>query len=446
MKTKGLKTVFAMLGIVFLSLQAFSQEGKTSSDWRSDDTCLKNLSLYYEFYKHKNYEDAIGSWRIVFNYCPDSKESLYSYGVNMYRYFTEKETDPARKLALIDTIMMIYKQRIAYFPKNKGDVLGRQGIDFLRYKRLEGEESILQGYELLTKSIEIEGPKSSEVVLTTQISAAISLFLDQKLEGNTLINNYVTASEILNEQIEKRPSSRTKKAKDAIDKNIKDSRVMTCESISEIFGPQFEANKENIKFLKLTSEFMNDAGDCEMNPFYAKVAEQLFKIEPSAKSAYNIGRLFMRKEEFSKSKSYFLLAVENAETNDDKANYYYSLAGLSQQYLDRPADAASYAYEAISLKPDWGDPYILVGLAYVAGNSSLGDEFERRTAYWVGVDMFKKAKTVDPSVNSKASDLISNYEAYFPTKEDLFFRSIAVGAKYTVGGWINKTTSARPKQ
>ncbi len=446
MKTKGLKTVFAMLGIAFLSLQAFSQEDKTSSDWKSDDTCLKNLSLYYEFYKHKNYEDAIGPWRIVFNYCPDSKESLYSYGVNMYRYFTEKETDPARKVALVDTIIMIYEQRITYFPRNKGDVLGRKGIDFLRYKRLEGDESILHGYEILTKSIEIEGPKSSEVVLTTQISAAISLFLDQKLEGNTLINNYVTASEILNAQIEKRPSSRTKKAKDAIDKNIKDSKVMTCESIVEIFGPQFEANKENVKFLKLSSELMDDAGDCEMAPFYTQVAEQLYKIEPSAKSAYNIGRVFMRKEDFAKSKAYFIEAVEIAETNDEKAGYYYSLARLSQQYLDRPADAASYAYEAISLRPDWGDPYILVGLAYVAGNSSLGDEFERRTAYWVSVDMFKKAKAVDPSVNSKASDLISNYQAYFPTKEDLFFRSIAIGAKYTVGGWINKTTSARPKQ
>ena len=111
-----------------------------------------------------------------------------------------------------------------------------------------------------------------------------------------------------------------------------------------------------------------------------------------------------------------------------------------------PADAARYAYEATTLRPGWGDPYILIGLSYIAGNSSLGDEFERRTAYWAAVDMFRKARAVDPSIDSKASGLIIDYEAYFPTKEDLFFRSIAEGDKYTVGGWINKTTSARPKK
>jgi hypothetical protein len=59
--------------------------------------------------------------------------------------------------------------------------------------------------------------------------------------------------------------------------------------------------------------------------------------------------------------------------------------------------------------------------------------------------MFYKAKSVDPSVSSRATDYISEYSEYFPTKEDLFFRSIAEGDKYTVGGWINRTTTARPK-
>ena len=297
MKTKGLKTLFAVLGIAFLSLQVFSQDKEISSDWKNDNVCLKNLSLYYEFYKHKNYDDAIGPWRVVFDYCPDSKESLYAYGVNMYRYFIEREKDAVKKAGLIDTIMMIYDQRIVYFPKNKGDVLGRKGVDFLRYKRLDGDEFIRQGYDILSESVTMEAEKSSVVVITTQISAAISLFMNDQLEGETLINDYVVASDILDVQIAKRPSSKTKKAKEAIDGNIKDSKVMTCESISKIFGPQFDDNKDNVKFLKLTTGFMNDAGSCEMDPFYSQVAEQLYKIEPSAEAAYNIGRLFLRTQD-----------------------------------------------------------------------------------------------------------------------------------------------------
>ena len=46
-------------------------EPKDSGDWQNNETCLKNLSLYYEFYKHKNYDDAINPWRVVYNDAPN---------------------------------------------------------------------------------------------------------------------------------------------------------------------------------------------------------------------------------------------------------------------------------------------------------------------------------------------------------------------------------------
>lgn len=445
MKTKEMKTLLTTVGLILLSLQIYNPVHGQSDDWKNNENCLKNLSMYYEFYKHKNYEDAITPWKIVYSECPESKESLYAYGVTMYKYFIAKETNAEKKAALIDTMLMIYDKRIEYFPKNKGDVLGRKGVDILRYQRQDGEEFIKKGYNILSESVEIEKMKSSAVVLTTQISAGISLFLNESLDDETLINNYVTASEILDAQIAKRPSSKTKKAKEAINQNIKESRVMTCESIVSIFGPKFEENKDNLKFLNLVAGFLNDAGTCDKEALYAQVAERRYELEPSASAAFSLGVLFQNKSEYKKAKEYFLLAIETTEINEDKATYYYRLAFLSHSYLDKPDDAAKYATKAVEIKPDWGDPYILMGMAFVGGNSSLGDEFERRTAYWVAVDMFIKAKSVDPSVSEKAGKLIHDYTSYFPTKEDLFFRSISKGDRYTVGGWINKTTFARSK-
>ena len=118
---------------------------------------------------------------------------------------------------------------------------------------------------------------------------------------------------------------------------------------------------------------------------------------------------------------------------------------LGHKVIENPSEAVRYASEAAKLKPNWGDPFILMGSAFVAGNSSLGEEFERRTAYWVAVDMFQKARQVDPTVSEKATGLINEYQAYFPTKEDLFFRSIEEGQSYRVGGWINRSTTARSK-
>ncbi len=440
MKTKGLKfLLIAVMGILFSS-NAYTQ-GRPDVP----EECLKNFSLYYEFYKHKNYKDAVDPWRKLYRQCPEWKESTFAYGVRIYRYYLDQAESAADKAAYSDTIMMLYDDRIEYFPKSKGNVLGRKGIDLLRYRRNDGPEFIKEGYETLKKSVEVEGDDSSPVVLTTMISAGISLFMNGMLDGEDLINSYVTSTDILDKKLAKRPTSRTKKAKEAIDANIKDSKVMTCEAIANIYGPKFEENKDDLDFLKLVSGFLNDAGDCEMDPLYAKVNEQIYTKEPSAEAAYSLGRLFMKKEQYQKSKEYYLEAIEASDDDEKKAQYLYALAGLEQQYLNKPVQAAKYASQSAELDPDWGDPLILMGIAYIAGNSTFDDEFERRTSYWVAVDMFQKAKNVDPSVAQKANSLISEYRQYFPTKEDLFFHSIAEGDRYTVGGWINRTTQARPK-
>ncbi len=448
MKTIGLKTILIAISVILLAVPAFSQdenvtESKDSGDWQQNETCLRNLSLYYEFYKHKNYEDAINPWRIVYQECPESRESLFAYGVIMYRYFLEKTNDEAKKAAFADTMMMIYDKRMQYFPKSRGDVLGRKGVDLLRYQRQEGEEFIKEGYKLLKESIEIEKTGSSPVVLTTFMSAAITLFADGSLDNETVINDYMTVSNALDMQLAKKPTTGVKKAKETIDQNIKDAKVMTCESITSIFGPKYDANKDDIDFLTKILGFMTDA-ECEDEPLYVKSSEQLYAKQPSSKSAYNLARLFLKKEDFEKAGKYYMEAIDKSDNAEDKAGYYYELGAITLN-MNKPQEAARFASQAIELRPSWGDPYILLGKCYVSGNNALGDEFERRTAYWIAVDMFRKAKTVDPNVSGSAGQLISDYSQYFPTKEELFFRSISEGDSYTVGGWINKTTTARAK-
>ncbi len=443
MKSTFFKSLTLVSLGVFMGLQAFAQT-PGGKDWQNNEECLKNLSLYYEFYKHKNYEDALNPWRKAYTICPEAKESLYAYGVNIYRYFLEKEKDPEKQSAYADTIMMIYDKRIEYFPANKGDVLGRKGVDLLRYKRQDGSEFIKEGYDILKESIQIEKESSSPVVITTFVSSGISLFLNGELDNETLINDYVMVSDILDAQLMKKPTETGKRAREAIDINIKESRAMTCEAINNIFSPKFDQNKDNRDWLKLIIGFMDDA-DCVNEALYEKSSEQLYSLEPDAEAAYALARLFFKKEAYTKAKKYYLEAIENSEDPDSKANYYYELGVVEQNFLKSPRLAVQYAQEAINLKPNWGDPYILLGSAYISGNNDFSDDFEKRTVYWVAVDMFYKAKSVDPSVTDKASGLISDFTNYFPSKEDLFFHGIPEGSSYTVKGWIDRTTTARSK-
>ncbi len=101
MKTKALKTIFlATLSLLFV-LPAISQKGIAdgSKYGKGQDSinCIKNLSLYREFFKHNNYKDAISPWRGVFSECPASSEKMYVEGITMYRSFIEAASIPERK-------------------------------------------------------------------------------------------------------------------------------------------------------------------------------------------------------------------------------------------------------------------------------------------------------------------------------------------------------------
>ncbi|MCK4992131.1 MAG: hypothetical protein KAS29_16655, partial [Bacteroidales bacterium] len=84
MKTKALKPILlATLSLLFV-LPAISQKGieDGSKYGKGQDSinCIKNLSLYREFFKHNNYKDAINPWRQVFGECPLSSERMYVEG------------------------------------------------------------------------------------------------------------------------------------------------------------------------------------------------------------------------------------------------------------------------------------------------------------------------------------------------------------------------------
>ena len=448
MKTTRMKNLLFTVIALFFVITAIAQKGVEdgSQYGKGEDSirCIKNISLYTEYFKHDNYKDAIGPWRILFAECPGSRESLYANGVTMYKGFIENEKDPAKIAAFSDTINMIYDQRIKYFG-GEGNVLGRKGVDILRYRREDGSTFIHQGYECLKKSIEIEKEGSSPVVLTTFITASITLHSRDLLSGEDVVSDYVTVSDILDKLLAQRSSPRTMQAKEAIDANIKESGVLTCEVINKIFGPKFEANKNDPEFLKKVSGFLSDA-QCENEKLFADVSEKLYSIEPSSLAAYKLARVLLQRKEFEKSIKYYKEATDLASTAEDKSKYYYELAYVYNSNLNQPESAANYLNEAIKINPNWGDPYILLGSIYGAASSSFDDVFQKKTVYWLAVDMFQKAKSSDPSVAEKASSLINDYSAYFPSVEDIFFHSLAEGQSYTVGGWINRSTTIRGRK
>lgn len=447
MEIKVRQTLFVFIFIV-LPTTGFAQKGieDGSKYGHGDDSihCIKHLSIYREFAKHQDYNDALHSWRLVFNECPRSTQNIYIDGAKMYNDFIElAEDNPARQDALIDTLMMIYDQRIKYF-KQKGSVLGRKGVDLMRYRR-EDPEKLEESYGYLKESVTILGNKSSAPIIATFMLACYGLYEKEMISNMQVIEDYSMVSDIIDYQLAEQPDDADmSKVKEYVDLNFIASGAPTCESLITYFKGKYDEKKEEVSFLRKAVTFMGTL-DCERDPFYTKAAEDLYNKEPSAQAAFSLAKLFVMRENYNKAYQYYKEAVDKEKDPEQKADYYYQLGVITNSKLDKPQEARTYGLEAINLNPSWGEPYILIGDTYVASKNCFDDDFEKTTIYWVAVDKFVRAKSVDQAVAEKADERISTYSKYFPNVETIFFYSLKEGDQYTVGCWINEKTTVRSK-
>jgi len=445
MKTKALKTIFLATISLLFALPAFTQKGieDGSKYGKGQDSinCIKNLSLYREFFKHSNYKDAITPWRAVFGSCPASSERMYVEGITMYRSFIEAESNPAKKEQLIDTMLLIYDRRLEYFG-GEGNVLGRKGIDLLRYRN-QDIEAVDEAYGYLKRSIELQKNKIRDAEVVTFINASVTLNQKGKIDDNQSIEDYFMVTEIVDGLLNK--SSRWPKAKNSIDDLMLGSGLLTCDALDRYFVPKFEANKSDKEFLESVIKFYS-AAQCDRANVYVNASEQMYKIDPGPQSAHQLAVLFIAKGDFQKAASYLQMAVIGENINDEtRATWHYELAVVSIANKDY-CDAITWAKEAIARKSDFGKAYIALGDAIVYSRDNLGDDFDQRAAFWVAADMYTKAKSVDPSVTADANKKLNDYKNQYPNHEEVFFRDMKDGDSYQVKGCIYEYTTVRSRK
>ena len=108
------------------------------------------------------------------------------------------------------------------------------------------------------------------------------------------------------------------------------------------------------------------------------------------------------------------------------------------------ARARQAAYDALEYNPNNGEAYILVAQLYASSAANIFPESEKAgLVYLAAVDKLQKARSVDPSVASKANNLINRYSAAFMDTETAFMMGIKAGETVTIPGWIGETTTVR---
>ena len=424
------------LAILFCIL--FLADGlKAQSKYGADSVnCVMNLSLYREYYKQKNYDDALKPWRWVYNNCPSSSGNIFKNGPTLIKYMIKKHVE--NKAAYTDTLMMIYDKRIQFFGK-EGYVLGRKGADLIKY----APDRFQQAHAILSKSIDIQGNQSEAGTLLAYFKATTMMEKNSKVDKQIVLESYARVAEIADYNL----SNNSRKDKYVQASNIIESLFApyaNCNDLVQIFTAKFDASTEDVDFLTRITKLL-DSKECTNNQLYFDAATRLHELAPSALSASKMGKLNIVKKNYAVAVDYFKQAVELEEDANTQARYYLELADayrLSGSY----STARMMAFKSAELRPDWGEPYISIANIYVSSTSKCASsEFEKESVYWVAVDKFIKAKSVDATLAEKANKAIATYSKYFPNTESCFFNGVESGQTYKVECWINETTKVRTR-
>ena len=423
---------FVITYVLILSSFDIIAQSKYGKD---EQACKENVSVFREYCKQKNYEDALNPWRWAYTNCPASYATIYKNGPKIIKAQIKKY--PENKNEYIDTLMMIFDQRIKYGFGKEGYILGLKGYELFFADKNRAEEA----YQILKTSIKMDNNKSSVQAVYAYLKVTIYLQKKGIKSKEDVLSTYSIVSEIVDYNIKN--ESKTTKNFIKYSEKIEDmfTPYANCEDIISLYSEKFQISNEDIDLLKRIEKILNEK-ECVNNQLYIDVLSILQDVDESYDYEIKLASALFANGYFLKSSNVFKKILQNYDLEENlKAKTLLDYAN-SLRMEKKYSQAISQTIKALQIKPDLGEAHLLQGNIYVSGAKSCGNDFEQTTVYWLAVDCFVKAKS-DDKVKDIAVKLINTYSKYFPNKETCFFNGVQSGEKYNIGCWINKTTLAR---
>ena len=420
-----------------------------------DRDFMNQYSLYSEFYKQDDYKSALPHWQALYDKYPKSHVNLYIQGAKMYESLIDKATTDEERDKYLKEMMKVFDQREKYFG-GKGYILGRKATALLEYKLtekrtnpLEGEElkNVLQtAYGWLSVSMEEQKKETELPVILLMMQTTRSLFKLGALPKEDVVRNYDKCNTLLNQiSADTKEADKLKEIKDVqtyIETLFGTSGAADCETLVNIYTPQFQTKSNDIEFIKSMLRRLRQA-KCDNIDLIEQATIKLYELDPSAEAAFNMARGYLRKDNLEMAKKFYEQAIQQEKDPKLLASYYYEKGLLLLAKESAFSEAREMARKAISLDPDLCDAYMLIGDIYVHSASSFnGTGIQKSAVFWVAADYYNKARKGDACA-ADAANKAADLRKYFPNQEEAFMEGIKSGQAYKVEGWINETTTAR---
>ncbi|MFA6593173.1 MAG: hypothetical protein WCS67_07530 [Bacteroidales bacterium] len=439
------KLIFAIFALaITLPGVNSSAQGKYGAD--SAD-CIKYLSYYKEYYKQRNYDEALPNWRKAYKLCPPTaSQNMILDGTSMLRrLIVQNQANETYKKALIDSLMALHDTRIQYYPKYARTALNNKGLDISNYKKDDAKALYNDLNDIIAQNKEYTSPN----IFIIDFNAAVELYQKGEISAEDVIGSYQNSQSYLEEMQAKNDADEAQKLKVKTDlENLfLESKVASCDKIIELYTPRYESNPDDLELVTNIVKMMGAVDGCTDNELYINAATSYYKLQPSYASAYFLYRLNASKGNTADAIKYLEEAIsyDDSDAKTD-AEYCYELAAFCVKN-GMNSKAYEYARKSSELDASFaGKSYFLMGTIW-GSTACGGNEIEKRAPYWVAVDYLIKARNADPSLTDDANRLIGQYSSYYPQASEAFMYDITNGQSYTVScGGMRATTTVRTQK
>lgn len=424
------------------------------------EECVMNVSLFHEATKNKMFADAYNPWWEVYTTCPNANKSIYTDGAKIVEALFQATSDAAEKERLAKLAVEMQDKRIRYFgndPKYpKAYILGEKGLAYVDFY---GDAKLAEARECLRQSVDGMGANSKIMVLVKLADVSYALYKqDPDKYAEQFISDYEIASNTLGDQAAAPNNKNAEiagKQKDYVDNIFAISGAADCDKLDELYWDDVRDNVNNLDMLHKIAKLYKRVRCTESDVYFA-ACEAAHKLQPTDESAAGCASMAAKKGDYAQAVAYYDQAIKLAMVEDeleDVADYQYNAAFYCYNNLKKFAEARKYAQASIAtlsglgISKGQGRCYIIIGMCYASTQLYPNDAKGRilnKTVYWAAVDKFVKAKQIDSSVEAQASEFISSYSRFYPTKEERFdLPGEFSGSTYYVGGWIGETTAIR---
>jgi tetratricopeptide (TPR) repeat protein len=287
----------------------------------------------------------------------------------------------------------------------------------------------------------MQGNRSKSAVLVYYFRVTTKMINNEKIPKEVIVETYDQVIDIIDWNIKNNPKKKSdfENARGNIELTFEP--YASCEDLIGIYAKKFDEQGDDPEVLTKIVKMLDKKG-CTDSELFFDVTVKLYDLQPTPESAFLIGRMYVKREDYSKATEYLIAGTE-MEDVDKRADCFLLLADCFRN-LKNYSKARTYALNVTEIRPEDGNPYILIGDMYAASAKECGsNDLTNKVAYWAAVDKYYKAKNVDSSIADAANERISTYSRVFPTTEIIFFHDLKEGDPYKVECWINETTTVR---